>query len=197
MMDKLNTFSDILGATIYVDIPCEHTKKDLLSLGLTCKIFIKVYENRFRPERINVKGWNIFKKWMSLNASCYLNNGKTYLIGLIFRIIYKVPITENLKLVCRDLYNIYGVCEIIKDCWCDCDYLMSIYRNMFNHTINPYCELVGDENIITNPNPKPSIYTLPENNITHKKYYNNYHKKHYNNYHTKPHIKRINQPKKY
>lgn len=60
---NLHIFGDIFGSTIFKDIPCKHFKNILLSLGLSCKTFLKVYNRRFRPGRIDIEGWNIFRWW--------------------------------------------------------------------------------------------------------------------------------------
>lgn len=82
---NLNVFGDIFGQTIFKAIPCKHFKKILLSFGLTCKTFLKVYNKRFRPGRIDVKGWNIFKWWMvENNLRIYIGEGNSLLVNSLF-----------------------------------------------------------------------------------------------------------------
>lgn len=156
MTTNMGAIIDIFNDQYFRGNKCIHEKKFLKDLGLTCKTFYKLYENKFNPKIKYYDAWEIFYRWIPtpFYYDVGFREGK-YVVDVVncdFNVSHMGP----LSMTCKALNNIFGFGNCTEQCGQVCwknnkekfKFIAIINNNKFEHKMRGKYENVNAINNI-------------------------------------------------
>lgn len=171
MITNMGAIIDIFNDQYFKGNKCIHEKKVLRDLGLTCKIFYKLYENKFNPKIKYYDAWEIFYRWIPtpFYYDVGIRKGK-YVVDVV-NCDFNVSHMGALSMTCKALNNIFGFGNCTEQCGKVCwknnkekfKFIAIINKNKFEHKMKEKYENVNVINNIYRNNYNMRDIYLPYN----------------------------------